>query len=550
MSDHCSHAATRRLAHTVALALAAGAATGYAGLAGASPQTTTPVGHVVVIFQENVSFDHYFATYPLALNLSGEPRFHAREDTPSVNGLGTLADGMPEGALLTNNPNANNSANGVSAINPFRLDRSQASTCDQDHNYGAEQLAFDGGLMDLFPASVGQGASSFCAAQFAYGKGQGIVMGYFDGNTVTALWNYAQHYAMNDHSFSTVFGPSTPGALNLVSGQTNGVTNAVNPGTAVVADGSGGVTDIGDADPTGDICSSTSKSIGMSGKNIGDLLNAANITWGFFQGGFDLSITNSNGTTGCTRSTGPVNIPGHPATADYIPHHQPFQYYASTANPNHTRPTSIAAIGTTDAAKHQYDIHDFTDALAAGNMPAVSFLKAPAYQDAHAGYSDPLDEQTFVVNTINAIEKSSFWPSTAIIIAYDDSDGWYDHVMGKIMNGSESKSDALTAAGKCGDGATALPGVNPATTHVEGRCGFGPRLPLIVVSPWAKANFVDHSVTDQTSILRFVEDNWSLGRLGDQSYDELAGPLDAMFDFEHPTAHAITLDAKTGEVTR
>ena len=57
-------------------------------------------------------------------------------------------------------------------------------------------------------------------------------------------------------------------------------------------------------------------------------------------------------------------------------------------------------------------------------------------------------------------------------------------------------------------------------------------------------------MTDQTSILRFIEDNWSLGRLGDQSYDELAGPLDAMFDFEHPTAHAITLDAKTGEVTR
>ena len=163
----------------------------------------------------------------------------------------------------------------------------------------------------------------------------------------------------------------------------------------------------------------------MSGKNIGDLLNAANLTWGWFEGGFDLTITNPNGTNGCLRSS----VSAYTGTqVDYSAHHQPFQYYASTANPNHTRPSSVAAIGTKDAANHQYDIHDFTDALAAGNLPAVTFLKAPRYQDAHASNSDPLDEQTFYVNTINAIEKSSFWSSTAIIIAYDDSDGWYDHV--------------------------------------------------------------------------------------------------------------------------
>ena len=66
-------------------------------------------------------------------------------------------------------------------------------------------------------------------------------------------------------------------------------------------------------------------------------------------------------------------------------------------------------------------------ALSEGNMPAVSFLKAPAYQDGHAGYSDPLDEQSFLVDMINQIEKSKYWRSTAIVITYDDSDGWYDH---------------------------------------------------------------------------------------------------------------------------
>jgi phospholipase C len=174
--------------------------------------TATPIKHLVVIFQENVSFDHYFGTYPNAKNPSGEPRFEARPGTPTVNGL--------SGTLLTNNPNATNPVNGVGATNPFRLDRSQASTMDQDHDYTPEQLAFDHGLMDAFPASVGTaGPPPTGTPIFAT---TGLTMGYFDGNTVTALWNYAQHFAMSDNSYDTNFGPSTPGAINLISGQTNG----------------------------------------------------------------------------------------------------------------------------------------------------------------------------------------------------------------------------------------------------------------------------------------------------------------------------------------
>jgi phospholipase C len=185
----------RRLLSAAALCLLAGTGLPGTSLAGDGGQssTATPIEHLVVILQENVSFDHYFATYPVALNPPGEPSFRASDDTPSVNGLGTLVDGQPAGVLLTNNPNANNNdpttGNGANAINPFRLDRSQASTCDQDHNYGDEQKAFDRGLMDLFPATVGVGSSSSCNAAFSYGKGKGVVMGYFDGNTVTALWN-------------------------------------------------------------------------------------------------------------------------------------------------------------------------------------------------------------------------------------------------------------------------------------------------------------------------------------------------------------------------
>jgi phospholipase C len=516
---------------------------------GPGPQSTK-IKHVVVIFGENVSFDHYFATYPTAANPAGEPAFTAAAGTPTPVGL--------SGALLTANPNGLNVKNGSGAANPFRLDRIQAATADQDHNYTPEQMAFDNGAMDLFPFAVGKAdtpalAASTGAASIASTKG--LTMGYYDGNTVTALWNYAQHYALNDHSFGTTFGPSTVGAINLVSGQTNGVTAGQNASGVMVDDGSGGSTLIGDADPEGDICPpGSAATISMTGKNVGDLLTSANVSWGWFQGGFDLTVTNPNGTTGCSRST--TSAVTHATTNDYDPEEEPFQFYATTQNLQHTRPTSVAAIGTNaDRANHQYDIHDFTDALAAGNMPSVSFLKAPAATDGHAGFSDPLDEQKFVVDLVNAIEQSQFWSSTAIILAYDDSDGWYDHLM-NIVNGSATAMDVLNGAGACGSSmATAdnsLPGVSSGTGHAQGRCGYGPRLPVLVISPWAKKNCIDSTVTDQSSIARFIEDNFLSGqRIGGGSFDSIAGSLDNMFDFSQSTPQngsVVLLDDMTGEV--
>ena len=499
----------------------------------AGSATTTPIKHVVVIFQENVSFDHYFATYPVAGNPAGEPAFHGRRSTPSVNGL--------SGNLLTNNPNS---------ASPFRLSHDQASTCDQDHNYGAEQSAFDQGLMDKFPETVGVSESAFCDVSFSYGHLNGdLVMGYFDGNTVTALWNYAQAYAMSDNSYGTTFGPSTPGLLNLVAGNTFPATLSGAAASPKIVDPTGQTGTLnGDIDPTGDICSAKT-TVQLGGQSVGDLLNAQGISWGSFMGGFDLTITNPDGSTGCKRRSPASPSNGGP-TADYIPHHAFFQYWASTLNAAHTRPSVGPALYGTAAdtgANHEYDIHDFFDALNAGNLPAVTFLKAPAHQDGHAGYSDPLQEQQFIVNTINALQQSPFWGSTAIIISYDDSDGWYDHQMSPIVNSSATTStnqsqngDNFNAVGKCGNGAP--------LNGIQGRCGYGPRLPLLIISPWAKANFVDHSITDQSSILRFIEDNWNLGRIGGGSYDALAGTLNNMFNFKSvPFGRRLILDPNTGE---
>jgi phospholipase C len=475
----------------------------------------------VVILQENVSFDHYFATYPIAANSSpNEPTFTAAPNTPSVNGL--------SGPLLTHNPNS---------VQPFRLSRSQGVTCDQDHNYNDEQKAFNNGLMNKFVEAVGVGSASCDIG----GHGAGIVMGYYDGNTVTAIWTYAQNYAMSDNSFGTTFGPSTPGVFSLIAGQTHGAT--VTAGNAAGNVGAGGSV-IGDPrpDPSLDDCTLAPPRtyISMSGKNVGDLLNAQKITWGNFAGGFRPTSMTANGTAVCaSHHTGWAGDDAVTTSGDYIPHHEGFQYYKQSANPHHLPPTSSGMIGQTDQANHQYDIADFFTALSAGNMPAVSILKAPAYQDGHAAYSDPLDEQTFLVNTINAIMQSPFWGSTAIIISYDDSDGWYDHQMGPIVTQSTSADDFLTGSGACGDGSQAA---------YQGRCGYGPRLPLLVISPYARVNYVDHTVTDQSSILRFIEDNWSLGRIGDNSTDAVAGSLMGMFNFG-ATAPAVLLDPNQGTLT-
>jgi phospholipase C len=516
----------------------------------APAQTATPIKHLVVIFDENVSFDHYFATYPNALNPPHEPAFKARPGTPAVNGL------TP--SLLERNPNfLNKSMNQDNAVNPFRLGPAQAATADQSHAYTDEQHAFHAGLMDSFPRYTGLPApatqkfppqSKIGAPPEYVQQSKGLVMAYFDGNTVTALWNYAQRYALNDNSYGSTFGQSTQGAIELISGQTNGVTDQINATGDLVDGGNGTYTEIADGDPIGDKCSSTTwGQLHYTGNNIGQMLSKHGVSWGWFETGFDLTKINSNKTTGCKRSTYSKITLLSPA--DYIPHHDPFQYYTPTANLLHTRPSSLRMIGKQDGANHQYDSDDFFAAVKAGNFPAVSFLKPPAYQDGHAGYSDPLDEQTWLVTVINFLEHRPEWKSTAVIVAYDDSDGWYDHQMGPIVNQSTSPADGLTGPGQCGDGTTALGG--PAVAHAQGRCGYGPRLPLLVISPFARRNYVDHSLTDQTSVLRFIEDNWLNGeRVGGGSFDAIAGTLNSMFDFSHPDATPYILDTSTGEVIR
>jgi phospholipase C len=556
----------------VSVGVAATAASGHRRSVRGAAGTATRIKHLVVIFQENVSFDHYFGTYPHANGLSHD--------------------------LLTNNPNG---------VNPRRYSPSNLNdilTCDQDHSYNDEQKAFDGDKMDKFVTTVGNGAGKSPTGQACNAND---VMNYYDGKTVTALWNYAKTFSMSDNSFGTTFGPSSPGAINLASGDTGGVDKTINGADTngdTVPDGKGGRSLIEDAQPYYDDCS-TRDAASFSGKNIGDELNAAGLSWGWFQGGFRPTTSFATATAGNPQrtstftpdefkgkfATAPASDQGlcnavHPVGAavggtggttsggtnygnkdDYIPHHEPFQYYASTANPHHLPPASLGSIGTDtqttvngqpqfDTANHQYDMSDFDALVGAINhgfvspdhLPAVSVLKAPGYQDGHAAYSDPIDEQQFIVREIDALEQTPDWSSTAVVISYDDSDGWYDHVYSGVHNPSNTSGvatppgpqDFLSGAGLCG---------NPSDTPLagqNGRCGYGPRLPLLVISPWAKSGHIDHTLTDQSSIIKFVEDNWGLPRIPG-SFDAIAGTLNHLFDFSGRPNKPLYLDPTTGE---
>jgi phospholipase C len=631
----------RRLARPVAIIAAviaaivvqAAAAQGpEGGRRGQTGAAATPIRHLVVIIGENESFDHYFGTYPQAANTDGQP-FHAAAGTPAIDGLQpATSSSLPPALrhstnLLTSNPNLAQPARLDSSPTGLPGDAGGQSTCDQDNHYGPEQEAFDGGKMDLFVQATGTGGGT---SDFGAPCQASTVMDYYDGNTVTAMWNYAQHFAMSDNSYGTTFGGTALGHINMISGDTGGVDMAHTSGKLTIAtssapdaqltsDGLGGYSLTNNANPYWDDCS-TKASLAMTGTNIGDELNAAGISWGYFKGGFRPTTTFAQATGG-TQPTSDF-IPHEFANASFyksVPHatnmglcnadhpilaalgghgqygynddlslnQTPFQFYASTANPHHlSLPTGADGMDTLaglqeighdtqsymtgkpqfDTPNHQYDMSDFDQLVAAisrgelppSALPSVSFLNASTYETGHAADSDPADEQQFITREINALEQTPDWPHTAVILMWDDSDGWYDHAFSGVTNPSLSVADNLTnttlgtpTSGQCG------PKPQPASplANEQGRCGFGPRLPLLVISPFARHNYVDHNLSDQASIINFVEYNWRLPGIAG-SADQVLAPADSAagdpfdlagaFAFKGPRNARVFLNPNTG----
>ncbi len=372
--------------------------------------------------------------------------------------------------------------------------------------------------MDHFVQSVGTGGGTSPSGVPCQAK---QVMDYYDGNTVTGLWNYAQQYAMSDDSFGTTFGPSAPGAVNLASGDTGNVDTShsanspslstpTSPDGDLTANGKGGYSLTSDAQPYWDDCS-TRDAVALSGTNIGDELNRAGVSWGWFEGGFKpstsyqqgLAAIGQSGQSDATfipdefakaglnverpaleqpepvrlRAPGwrrprrhrPVGLQGRlhpppravpvlrldgqpppPVGPDRLrwPGHGSLGWArsAATRSPTSTgcRSSTPPTTTTTPATSTSWWRRSRPATCRRRRCPGVSFLKAPGYQDGHAGYSDPADEQQFITGVVNALMKSPDWSSTAVIVNYDDSDGWYDHVFSGVTNPSSSPADNLT----------------------------------------------------------------------------------------------------------
>ena len=414
-------------------------------------------------------------------------------------------------------------------------------TADQNHAYTAEQQAYDGGKADLFPKYTGKATNGGAGA---FGT-KGQVMGYFDGNTVTAMWNYAQHFAMSDNAYSDTYGPSTPGMLNLVSGQTNGMTDRRHEQEAVHARRRLLLHQRRSGRPDDDQRRRSGLRCLLGPERPGD------------DGGQEhrRSAQRRRGHLG-RRSWAGSSSTRRTQRHDRLQAQHAFDGRRRRCRGLHPAPCLvpvfrldrqsdtcasefIAAIGysleadgkTHDPANHNYDLQDFYDAVKAGNFPSVSYIKLPAYQDGHAGYSDPLDEQAGTVALINFLQQQPDWENTAVIVTWDDSDGWYDHAFAAATSPhSMPKPISLTAPANAAR-ARALSGVERQAGErplrarhapaVPGRSRPGPRQIMWVTTQISLA-----------SVVRFIEDNWLHGqRLGGGSFDAAAGSITDMFDF-------------------
>ncbi len=244
----------------------------------------------------------------------------------------------------------------------------------------------------------------------------------------------------------------------------------------------------------------------MTGKNIGDLLNAKHVTWGWFQGGFAPTSTNS-----AARSAAPPTqhvggdqvdrVLAAPGSVPVLRHdREPGPPGADLAGRDRPHRPGQPPVRPVRLLRRP-------EGTGGAKLPSVSYLKAPEYQDGHPGESGPTDEQRFLVNTINQIEKSKYWPSTAIVVTYDDSDGWYDHLPPKIVNGS---NDGINTGEPPRAGTTprCAPRARWASAPPTAGSGTASGCRWWSSRPARGRTTSASNLTATTSVVQFIENNW------------------------------------------
>ena len=474
------------------------------------------VKYVFVIYQENRSFDSYFGTFPGAARdlfaASGKnPRFHQQL---------TGTDGT------------------VSTIQPFRIGPREyaADTDDVDHSHSrivAKMDIVDGAAkMDKFAQVEEDKYPRVGAVPSLQAKQMGeLTMAYMDGDTIPFLWRYANRFVLFDHVFQLMTGPSTPGNLAIIAAQTGQTQAALHPDERYAdnGDSTAGEPVLNDRDPfwgsPADKTPSGGKQpvnprdftgphpygiqlnqtyatlpLSMSGKDAAEVTShdrdpdndladvkddvaflrqngGRAIPWGWYEEGYDNEPTDTD--------DGPVDAGG--MHASYITHHNGPQYFGYIAN-------------NPELTRNLHGLQDFFDDVRNSRLPdegGVFFVKGgyrnifgmkpadpdPHVQknflgdDDHAAYSDAQISEALVAKVVNAVAQSSYWPNCVIIITWDDSEGDYDHVPPPIRSYGPDGSVVTD----------------------------GPRVPLILISPYARVHVVSHDSGDHGSVVKFVD---------------------------------------------
>jgi phospholipase C len=432
-----------------------------AGQVKAQPVGLDKIQHVIVIYQENWSFDSLYGKFPGADGIA-----NAGEQIGQLKKDGTPYTALPQPLDTSKNPPiADRRFPATLPVAPY--DAAQYVPPDQKtgdivNRALQEERQINGGKMDGF---------------VAWSENGGLAMSYYDA-TDLPVGRLAQQYTLADRFFHSAFDGSLFNHFWLICSCTPVWTNA--PANLVIQlDTQGVVRKHGSVTPDGYVVHtvySANRPYPASIKDpaqlmppltmptIGDRLSEKGISWAWYSGGWNDAVA------------------GRPDPLFQF-HHQPFNYFARYAE------------GTAARAEHLKDIEDFLAALRTGSLPAVTFVKPIGSDNEHPGYTDLLQGQQYVANLVKAVQESAVWKDTVIIITYDEAGGRWDHV-------PPPRGD---------------------------RWGPGVRVPAIIISPYSKRHFVDHTTYETVSILKFIETRWSLAPLS--SRDAAANNLLNAFDF-------------------
>ena len=477
--------------------IAALALTGCAAAPSVSPVQTTParpavglerIQNIVIIYAENHSFDNMYGMFPGAngvANATAEQKTQLDHDgkplphlPPVYTSKGEIDPRFPQSL-----PNG-----------PFRIDAPPVNVDISQivpnpiHNYFQNIEQINGGKNNKFVAMTSVGAWT---------------MGYYDGSN-QKMWQWAREYTLADNFFMGAFGGSflnhqwlvcactpvyrdAPAKLQAQLDEHGKLKKApdspasVLKGPVRVLDGTvtpdgyavntlqplyqpSGAPPAKDGDP--DFATPAKYPVPpQTAKTIGDTLSAKGISWAWYAGAWNLALADGRQPPEAERKIIYNKANDSP---NFQPHHQPFNYFARYAP------------GTNERAQHLKDAEEMFKAIDAGTLPQVSFYKPPGRLTQHPAYTNIQAGDIHIAELLERLKKSPQWSRMAIIVAYDENGGYWDHVP------------------------------PPSGPGWGDRWGPGTRIPVIIVSPLAKRGYIDHTTMDTTSIIKFITKRFNL----------------------------------------